>query len=186
MGYSYSWWECTIREIQLIKNFKRRSKRRGVKFWELAGVGRGGGAVITWNTSVELRLGNTWFPCNVTAVMLIVKNKRVSLCWEIKYYQENSAKRNCIVLTTNMATYCVIANQLHIHLFNNGLFFIQKLLSFMQFLPLLSLVMGTQLFKLCGHYGVFLGVQSRNFAQICATRVLCLPVIFLWKQGKGG
>ena len=81
-----------------------------------------------------------------------------------------------------MATCCVIANQLHIHLFNNGHFFIQKLLSFMQFLPL---VMGTQLFKRCGHYGVFLGVQSRIFAQICAARVLCLPVMFFVVTGEG-
>ena len=53
----------------------------------------------------------------------------------------------------------------------------------MQFPPQ---VVGTQLLRLCGHYGMFLGVQLRNFAQICAARVLCLPVIFLWKQGKGG
>lgn len=172
-----------IQRLNLAQDSRFKRIRRTVpdELWAILIVGENVQFVITWDTSVELLLGNTWLPCDVTAVMFVVKSKKVSLCWEIKYYRENSTKRNCIVLTTNMATCCVIANQLHRHFFNNWHFFIQKLLSLIHFLPV---VIGRQLFKLCGHYGLFLGVQLRNFAQICATRVLCLPVIFCGYRGR--
>ena len=45
-----------------------------------------------------------WIACDVMAAMLVVKNKSLSLRWELNFsFYANSAKQNCIVLTTNMA-----------------------------------------------------------------------------------
>ena len=45
-----------------------------------------------------------WFTRDVTAAMLVVKNKSISLLWATKlYFHVNSSRKYAIVLTRNMA-----------------------------------------------------------------------------------
>ena len=55
---------------------------------------------------------NRWFAHDVTAVMLVVKNKSISLLWELNSnFPLNSLRQNSIVLTSNMTPCHVVANQ---------------------------------------------------------------------------
>ena len=46
---------------------------------------------------------NRWFAHDVTAAMLVVKNKSISLLWELNSnFHLNSLRKNSIVLTPNM------------------------------------------------------------------------------------
>ena len=44
-----------------------------------------------------------WFARDVTAAMLVVKNKGISLLWELLYFHANSSRKYSFALAPNMA-----------------------------------------------------------------------------------